>query len=266
MLTKLTARFRERTVCAMKTYSSVTRSTPKFNHFLLVKNITVEPAACKTDTSLQWRHNGLDGVSNHQPHHCLLSHLFGRRSKKSSKFRVTGLCAGNSPGTSEFPAQMSSNAENVLFDDVIMFWEPCCNSFYLRWHIFVNICCRYFKQPLHLPPDGGVKFQVPGIRYSDLLRTGEPWWRHNMETLSALLVFYEGNPRGNPLVNGGFNKGTAMRSFHVYSLKKTVELPFIWDAIILIWRHCNGLVTPLSKIMVRWTNFLHLLCNTFWKR
>ena len=33
--------------------------------------------------------------------------------KKTSKFRVTGLCAGNSPGTGEFPAQKASNAENV---------------------------------------------------------------------------------------------------------------------------------------------------------
>ena len=33
--------------------------------------------------------------------------------KKTSKLRVTGLCAGNSPGTGEFPAQMASNAENV---------------------------------------------------------------------------------------------------------------------------------------------------------
>ena len=36
-----------------------------------------------------------------------------RRSKKTSKLRVTGLCAGNSPVTGEFPAQMVSNAENV---------------------------------------------------------------------------------------------------------------------------------------------------------
>ena len=63
--------------------------------------------------SLQWCHNGHDGVSNHQPHHCLLNRLFGRRSKKTSKLRVTGLCAGNSPGTGEFPAQMASNAKNV---------------------------------------------------------------------------------------------------------------------------------------------------------
>ena len=26
--------------------------------------------------SLEWRHNGCDGVSNHQPHHCLLNRLF----------------------------------------------------------------------------------------------------------------------------------------------------------------------------------------------
>ena len=71
-------------------------------------------------TSLRWRHNGHDGVSNHQPHVCLLNSLFGHRSKKTSKFHVTGLCAGNSPGTGEFPAQMASNAEMFPFDDVII--------------------------------------------------------------------------------------------------------------------------------------------------
>ena len=35
------------------------------------------------------------------------------RSKKTSKLRVTGLCEGNSPVTSEFPAQRASNTENV---------------------------------------------------------------------------------------------------------------------------------------------------------
>ena len=64
-------------------------------------------------TSLQSRHIGRDGVWNHQPHHCLLNRLFRRRSKKASKPRVTGLCAGNSPVTGEFPAQMASNAGNV---------------------------------------------------------------------------------------------------------------------------------------------------------
>ena len=63
-------------------------------------------------STLQWRYNGRDIVSNHQPHDCLLNRLFRRRSKKTSKLRVTGLCAWNSPGTGGFPAQMASNAEN----------------------------------------------------------------------------------------------------------------------------------------------------------
>ena len=63
--------------------------------------------------SLQWRHNEHNSVSNHQPHDCLLNRLFRCRSKKTSKLRVTGLCARNSPGTGEFPAQMASNAENI---------------------------------------------------------------------------------------------------------------------------------------------------------
>ena len=63
--------------------------------------------------TLRWRHNRRDCVSNHQPHDCLLNRLFKRRSKKTSKLRVTGFCAGKSPGTGEFPAQMASNAENV---------------------------------------------------------------------------------------------------------------------------------------------------------
>ena len=68
---------------------------------------------CKSLLSLRWRHNGRDGVSNHQSHDCLLNRLFRRKSKKTSKLRVTGLCAGNSPGTGEFPAQMASNTEKV---------------------------------------------------------------------------------------------------------------------------------------------------------
>ena len=64
-------------------------------------------------STLRWRHNDHAGVSNHQPHGCLLNRLFRLKSKITSKLRVTGLCAGNSPGTGEFPAQMASYAENV---------------------------------------------------------------------------------------------------------------------------------------------------------
>ena len=63
--------------------------------------------------TLQWRHNGRYSISNHQPRDCLHNRLFRHRSKKTSKLRVAGLCAGNSPETGEFPAQMASNAKNI---------------------------------------------------------------------------------------------------------------------------------------------------------
>ena len=61
-------------------------------------------------------HNERDGVSNHQPHDCLLNGLFRRRSNKTSKLRVTGLCEGNSPVTSEFLVQRAGNVGNVSYD------------------------------------------------------------------------------------------------------------------------------------------------------
>ena len=67
----------------------------------------------EADVTLRWRHDERDGVSNNQPLDCLLNRLFRRRSKKTSKIRVTGLCADNSPVNGEFPAQRASNAENV---------------------------------------------------------------------------------------------------------------------------------------------------------
>ena len=43
----------------------------------------------------------------------VFSTVYSADQKKTSKIRVAGLCAGKSPGTGEFPAQMASNAENV---------------------------------------------------------------------------------------------------------------------------------------------------------
>ena len=97
---------------------------------------------------LQWLQNGSDGVSNHQPHHCLLNRLFRRRSNEISKLSVTGLCVGNSPVTGEFPAQKTSDAENVsiwwrhhvVHASVCFLFQSCRQHSYqlmcclLRWH------------------------------------------------------------------------------------------------------------------------------------
>ena len=67
--------------------------------------------------ALQWRHNGPDSVSNHQPRECLLSRLIKRRSKKTSKLRVTGNCAG-SPVNSPHKGPVTRTM--FPFHDVIM--------------------------------------------------------------------------------------------------------------------------------------------------
>ena len=69
---------------------------------------------------LQWRHNDHDGASNHQPHGCLPNRLFRRRSKKTSKLRVTGLCVGNSPGPVTSQHKGPVTWKMFSFDDVIM--------------------------------------------------------------------------------------------------------------------------------------------------
>ena len=74
----------------------------------------------KIDTALLWRHNDLDGVSSHQPHDCLLNPLFMCISKKTSKLRFIGLCAGNSPITGELSTQRAVTQKMFPFNDVIM--------------------------------------------------------------------------------------------------------------------------------------------------
>ena len=96
---------------------------PLFSYFISIVNTI----------PLQWRHNGRDGVSNHQPHDCLLNRLFRRRSKKTSKLRVTGLCVGNSPVTGEFPAQKACSAENVS----IWWRHRSCHTLAVEHHAYI---------------------------------------------------------------------------------------------------------------------------------
>ena len=100
---------------------------------------TCQPDLSHIMLALLWRHNGRDGVSNHQPHDCLLNHSFRRRSKKTWKLRVTGLCAGNSSVTGEFPAQMASNAENASIwwrhHELMVRWDSCNATYTSPPHI-----------------------------------------------------------------------------------------------------------------------------------
>ena len=57
------------------------------------------------------------------------STVYSGSLKETSKFRVTGLCAGNSPVTGEFPAQRARR-KMFPFDDVIksVFIHPCVET------------------------------------------------------------------------------------------------------------------------------------------
>ena len=74
----------------------------------------------ETNTTLQWRHNERNSISNHQPHDGLPNSSFRRRSKKRSKLRVTGLCVGNSPGPVNSLHKWPVTRKMFPLDDVIM--------------------------------------------------------------------------------------------------------------------------------------------------
>ena len=123
--------------------------------------------------TLQWRHNEHDGVSNQEPHDCLLNSLFRRRSKKTPKLRITGLCERNSRVTGEFPAQ--SNAEKVSIwwrhHDGTVIW---CQFYHgSLFHLWGRVQCRLNKfftpifrfqhHPFYLNTDGLVQGRNSGM-------------------------------------------------------------------------------------------------------
>ena len=72
--------------------------------------------------SLQWRHNELDSVSNHQPHECLFKLLFRRRSKKTSKSASLAFVRGSHRRPVNSPHKGPVTRKMFPFDDVIMWY------------------------------------------------------------------------------------------------------------------------------------------------
>ena len=75
-----------------------------------VTRIMVSHNRREIKTTLHWRHNDHDGVSNHQLHCCLLHRL---KIKENIKAPRHWPLWGEFTGTGEFPAQRDSYAENV---------------------------------------------------------------------------------------------------------------------------------------------------------
>ena len=73
------------------------------------------------NVTLQWRHNGRDGVSNHQPRDCLLSRLFGHRSEKKNQSSASLACVrGIHRWPVNSPHKWPVTRKKYPFDDVTM--------------------------------------------------------------------------------------------------------------------------------------------------
>ena len=92
---------------------------------------------------LQWRHNELDGVSNHRRPGCLLNHLSGRRSKKTPKLHVTGLCEGNHQWPMDFPHKGPVTRKIFAFDDVIIPWKHLAKLWTMLAAVLFNLLWEY---------------------------------------------------------------------------------------------------------------------------
>ena len=115
--------YKQCTIMHVFVYSRVEyipESTCQTNYRFCSKRYRYYTDPREIEHALRWRHNGCDSISNHQPHDCLLNRLFRRRSKKTLKLRVTGLCAGNSPGPVNSPHKWPVTRKMFPFDDVIM--------------------------------------------------------------------------------------------------------------------------------------------------
>ena len=81
---------------------------------------------------LQWRHKEHDGVSSYQRLDCLINHLFRRKSKETSKLRVTGLCEVVHRGPVNSPHKGPVTRKMFPFHDVTMHFFYSC-KFYAFW-------------------------------------------------------------------------------------------------------------------------------------
>ena len=109
----------------------------KFSQKMKTFPFSVRRVHCHTQAStLRWRHNDHAGVSNHQPHGCLLNRLFRRKSKKTSKLRVTGLCVGNSPGT-RTNGQLRGKCFHLMTSSCR--WLGYANFLYFLWYLWEEV-------------------------------------------------------------------------------------------------------------------------------
>ena len=197
----------------------------KLHHSLFTERKTPFSHPClaiNSSKSLRWRHSGRNCVSNHQPHDCLLNRLFRHRSKKSSKLRVTGLCAGNSPGPVNSPHKGPVTRKIFPFDDVIIIqitlsvrnlfqflWSYSLAEFVLMSYLINLICKKCMSWYMLLVSDTllNVRFQEQStLNRFKVQRYGFLWFRiifvDQMMSFHDDVIKWKHFPRYWPFVRG----------------------------------------------------------------
>ena len=82
--------------------------------------ILTSDESCLSKYPLRWRHNDCNGISNHQPHGCLLSCLIRHRSKKTSNSMPLAFVRGIHWWPVNSPHKGPVTRKKFPFDDVIM--------------------------------------------------------------------------------------------------------------------------------------------------
>ena len=100
---------------------------------------------------------------NHQPHGCLLNRLFRRRSKKTSKLCVTGLCVGNSPVPVNSPHKWSITRKS--FHLMTSSWQKQISVIFkfdwlnrMVWPWSHRLKYIFLITPQSLEPQAGVRY------------------------------------------------------------------------------------------------------------
>ena len=114
--------------------------------------------------SLQWRHNGRNGVSKHRCLGCLHNRLLRRRSKKTPKIRVTGLCGGIHRWTVNSPHKWPITRKMFPFDDVIMWYGGFDYIHTKPWDALTHPCPNFndglAKLPLQIWYGYAIQIQI----------------------------------------------------------------------------------------------------------
>ena len=117
--------------------------------------VRLHQLACfKWASALQWRHNEHDGVSNHQPHDCLLNRADQRKHQSSAS---TAFVSGIHRGPVNSPHKWPVTREVFPFDDIIRITKSIryvmrtlmLNAMILL-HFVMRTCLMYHNYMLQL--------------------------------------------------------------------------------------------------------------------